>query len=329
VSAAPSHRDRPLFAIALRLAAMVMLSTMFMLIKLAGQRGVSVPEMVFWRQAMAVPLIAGWLLATGHIGLLRTRRLSSHAFRATSGTLGLVCNVTAAMLLLLSVGTTLGFTAPLFAVLITALVLRDRVGPWRWLAVVLGFVGVLIITQPVDLIGGKSGALPVAGLAAGLGAGVIIAMVSFQIRDLARTEAPIACVFWFALFGPLFAAVLLPFYGLRHEPHIWLLLVAVGLAGTLAQLLITAALRYGAVATVVVMDYTALIWATAYGYTIFGHLPPASTWLGAPLIIAAGLIITWREHHLSKRISPTSALDESAAEETFPAAPNMMREPRA
>lgn len=309
--------------------AMVMLSTMFMLIKLAGERGVSVPEMVFWRQAMAVPLIAGWLLATGRIGLLRTRRLSSHAFRATSGTLGLVCNVTAAMLLPLSVGTTLGFTAPLFAVLITALVLRDRVGPWRWLAVVLGFVGVLIITQPVDLIGGRSGALPVAGLAAGLGAGVIVAMVSFQIRDLARTEAPIACVFWFALFGSLFAAVLLPFYGQRHEPHIWLLLVAVGLAGTLAQLLITAALRYGAVATVVVMDYTALIWATAYGYTIFDHLPPASTWLGAPLIIAAGLIITWREHHLSKRISPTSALDESAAEETVPAAPNMTREPRA
>jgi len=328
VSTVPSRQDRPLLAIALRLMAMMMLSTMFMLIKLAGERGVSAPEMVFWRQAMAVPLIAGWLLATGRIGALKTRRLSSHAFRATSGTLGLVCNVTAAMLLPLSVGTTLGFTAPLFAVLITAVVLRDRVGPWRWLAVLLGFVGVLIITQPATLIGGKAGALPLAGLAAGLGAGVIVAMVSFQIRDLARTEAPIACVFWFAFFGSLFASVLLPFYGQRHPPQIWLLLVAVGLAGTLAQLLITAALRHGAVATVVVMDYTALIWATAYGYAIFDHLPPAATWLGAPLIIAAGLIITWREHHLSRRISPTSALDESAAEETVPATPDI-REPRA
>ncbi|MPS70704.1 MAG: DMT family transporter [Novosphingobium sp.] len=296
--------------------AMVMLSTMFMLVKLAGRHGVSAAEMVFWRQAMSVPLIAGWLLATGRIGQLKTRRVSSHAFRATSGTLGLVCNVTAAMLLPLPVGTTLGFTAPLFAVLITAIVLRDKVGPWRWLAVVLGFAGVLVITRP----GGETGALPLAGLAAGLGAGVIVAVVSFQIRDLARTEAPIACVFWFAFFGSLFAAVLLPFYGQSHEPRVWLLLVAVGLAGTLAQLLITAALRHGAVATVVVMDYTALIWATAYGYTIFGDLPPASTWLGAPLIIAAGLIITWREHYLSKRISPTSSLDESAIEETVPTA---------
>ncbi|WP_454797088.1 DMT family transporter [Novosphingobium lindaniclasticum] len=316
MNAALSRQDRPLLALGLRLMAMVMLSTMFMLVKLAGRHGVSAAEMVFWRQAMSVPLIAGWLLATGRIGQLKTRRVSSHAFRATSGTLGLVCNVTAAMLLPLPVGTTLGFTAPLFAVLITAIVLRDKVGPWRWLAVVLGFAGVLVITRP----GGETGALPLAGLAAGLGAGVIVAVVSFQIRDLARTEAPIACVFWFAFFGSLFAAVLLPFYGQSHEPRVWLLLVAVGLAGTLAQLLITAALRHGAVATVVVMDYTALIWATAYGYTIFGDLPPASTWLGAPLIIAAGLIITWREHYLSKRISPTSSLDESAIEETVPTA---------
>jgi drug/metabolite transporter (DMT)-like permease len=328
-SGARSHPDRPLLAITLRLMAMVMLSTMFMLVKLAGERGVSAPEMVFWRQAMAVPLIAGWLLATGRIGLLKTRRVPSHAFRALAGTLGLVCNVTAAMLLPLSVGTTLGFTAPLFAVLITALILRDRVGPWRWLAVGLGFVGVLVITQPADLLHGGIGSLPPIGLAAGLGAGVVVAIVSFQIRDLARTEAPIACVFWFAFFGSLLAAVLLPLFGRPHEAQVWLLLVAVGLAGTLAQLLITAALRHGAVATVVVMDYTALIWATVYGYTIFGHLPEASTWLGAPLIIAAGLIITWREHHLSKRISPTSALDESAAEESLVITPKMTREPGA
>jgi drug/metabolite transporter (DMT)-like permease len=301
-----------MLAITLRLMAMVMLSTMFMLVKLAGRSGVSAAEMVFWRQAMAVPLIAGGLLMTGRLPMLRTRRLGTHAARATTGTLGLVCNVTAAMLLPLPVGTTLGFTEPIFAVLITALVVRDKVGPWRWLAVVLGFLGVLVITRPDAPVQD----LPLVGLAAGLGAGVIVAVVSFQIRDLARTEEPIACVFWFAFFGSLFAAVLLPFYGRAHEPQIWLLLVAVGVTGTLAQLLITAALRHGAVATVVVMDYTALIWATTYGYTVFGDAPPPSIWFGAPLIIAAGLVITWREHVLSKRISPTSALDESAIEES-------------
>lgn len=302
-----------MLAIGLRLMAMVMLSTMFMLIRLAGQNGVSAPEMVFWRQAMAVPLMAGWLLATARLGVLKTKRLRSHAMRATTGTVGLVCNVTAAMLLPLPVGTTLGFTAPLFAVLITGTVMREHVGPWRWTAVVLGFLGVLLITRPGEQ------AIPLAGLAAGLGAGVIVAIVSFQIRDLGRTEQPVTCVFWFSFFGALFASVLLPFYGQSHEPQVWLLLVAVGLAGTLAQLLVTAALRFGAVATVVVMDYSALIWATLYERTVFGALPPASIWLGAPLIIAAGLIITWREHYLARRISPTSALDEGATEEIAPA----------
>lgn len=298
-----------MLAIGLRVGAMAMLSTMFMLVKVAGEAGVSLPELVFWRQAMSLPIILAALLLSGRLGLLATRRMGSHAMRATSGTAGLCCNISAATLLPLPVATTLGFTTPLFAVLITATVLREKVGKWRWTAVVLGFVGVLIITRPGDV------PVPALGLAAGLGAGIIVAIVSFQIRDLARTEEPIACVFWFAFYGSLFSAILLPFYAQSHGAWEWLLLVAIGLAGTLAQFLITAALRFGQVATVVVMDYTALIWSTLYGWVIWDNLPGYMTWLGAPLIVAAGLIITSREHFLSRRISPTSALDESATEE--------------
>lgn len=291
------------------MAAMAMLSTMFMLVKVAGEAGVSLPELVFWRQAMSLPIICVALLLTGRLRLLATRRMGSHARRATTGTAGLCCNIGAATLLPLPVATTLGFTTPLFAVLITALVLRETVGRWRWTAVVLGFIGVLVITRP----GGVP--VPPLGLAAGIGAGIIVAIVSFQIRDLARTEEPIACVFWFAFYGTLFSAILLPFYARPHGPQEWLLLIGIGLSGTLAQFLITAALRFGQVATVVVMDYTALIWSTLYGWSIWGHLPSWTTWAGAPLIVAAGLVITSREHFLSRRISPTSALDEGAVEE--------------
>ncbi|HUD29367.1 MAG TPA: DMT family transporter [Novosphingobium sp.] len=308
-SARPARAERPMLAIALRVGAMLMLSTMFMLVKGAGEAGVSLPELVFWRQAMSLPIIGAALLVSGKLGLLATRRMGSHAMRATSGTAGLCCNIGAATLLPLPVATTLGFTTPLFAVLITAMVLREKVGKWRWTAVVLGFIGVLVITRPGDV------PVPALGLAAGLGAGIIVAIVSFQIRDLARTEEPIACVFWFAFYGSLFSAIVLPFYARPHGAYEWLLLAGVGLSGTLAQFLITAALRFGQVATVVVMDYTALIWSTLYGWTIWGNLPSYTTWLGAPIIVLAGLIITSREHFLSRRISPTSALDESATEE--------------
>lgn len=298
-----------MLAIGLRLGAMIVLSTMFMLAKLAGQRGVSLPELIFWRQAMSVPIVFGWLLATRNLGILRTRRTANHAVRAATGTAGLCCNLGAATLLPLPESTTLGFTTPLFAVIITALVLRDKVGVWRWMAVVIGFAGVLIVAQP----GGEP--IPPLGLAFGLGAGVMIAIVSFQIRDLARTEAPISCVFWFAFYGAVIASILLPIYARPHEPRVWLILLAMGFAGTLAQILMTAALRFGQVATVVVMDYSALIWATLYGWNVWNTLPPHTTWFGAPLIITAGLIITGRERYLSRRISPTSALDAGAIEE--------------
>lgn len=301
--------DRPLLAILMRTAAMAMLSTMFMLVKYAGEKGVSPPEMIFWRQAMSLPFLIGWLLATGNLKVLRTQRIGSHARRAATGTFGLLCNISAAMLLPLAEATTLGFTAPLFAVLITAFVLKEKVGKWRWTAVVLGFVGVVMIAQP------GAANVPLLGILAGLSAGVIVAIVSFQIRDLSRTDEPMCCVFWFAFFGMLMTAVLLPFYKTPYSPEIWLLLAGVGLSGSLAQFLITVSLRHGQVATVVAMDYTSLIWATLYGWLIWDHFPPSTTWLGAPVIICAGLVIIWREHRLSRRVSPTSAIDEGATEE--------------
>ena len=107
-------------------------------------------------------------------------------------------------------------------------------------------------------------------------------------------------MFYFALFSAPMTAVALPFVMTRHGAGDWLLLFAISAFGVLGQLLLTAALRFGAVASVIVMDYSSLFWATLYGWWLFASLPPSSTWLGAPLIIAAGLVIAWREHRLSR-----------------------------
>ncbi|PEQ13451.1 transporter [Novosphingobium sp. PC22D] len=280
---------------------MMAIATMFMLVKVAGERGIAGPEVIFWRQALSVPIILAFLVSRGNLHMLRSRRVASHARRAATGMAALLCNVTAAMVLPLAEATTFGFTTPLFAVLLTPLLLRDKVGPWRWAAVVLGFGGVLVIANP-----GHEYVEPL-GVAAGLGAGLLVAVVSFQIRDLARTEPPIACVFWFALFGAAMSAVVMPVYYKPHDSTDWMLLVAIGLTGTLGQFLLTSALRFGQVASVVVMDYTSLVWATLYGWLIWDRLPSSATWLGAPAIIAAGLVITWREHRLSKAIAPLAA----------------------
>lgn len=268
---------------------------MFMLGKVAGEAGVSLPETMFWRQAVALPLLLGYLAIVGGLQRLRTQRLGAHGLRAAIGTAGMACNFGAVILLPLAESTTLGFTAPLFAVLITGWLLREHVGPWRWAAVVSGFAGVLVIAQP-----GQSH-MPLLGAAIGLVSALFNAVISFLIRNLGRTEEPVSVVFYFALFGTLAMAPIMPFIMGPHTSQQWLILLGVGLTGTVGQLFMTAALRYGTVASVIVMDYTAIVWATLYGWLIWDKLPPATTWLGAPLIVAAGLLIAWREHRLMRQ----------------------------
>ena len=72
-----------------------------------------------------------------------------------------------------------------------------------------------------------------------------------------------------------------------------------GLFGFLGQVGLTSSLRFGQVASVTVMDYTSLIWSTLFGWLVWSDLPPLTTWLGAPLIVAAGLVVLWREHKLA------------------------------
>jgi drug/metabolite transporter (DMT)-like permease len=286
--------QRPILALGLRILSAMLMATLLMLVKYAGESGVALPEIMFWRQAVSVPILLVYLAMTGGLPRLRTRRLGSHAGRAAIGMTNMVFNFGATILLPLAEATVLGFTTPLFAVVLAALVMREHIGPYRWLAVALGFAGVLVIARP----GGEP--ISALGTTLGLMAAFFIAVINYQIRDLGRTEEPISIVFYFAAFGTAMTVVALPFFITAHTGWQWLVLIATGVVGTFAQLLLAASLRFGAVASIIVMDYTQLIWATLYGWLVWDRLPPATTLFGAPLIVAAGLVIAWREHRLGR-----------------------------
>ncbi|AKH42009.1 drug/metabolite transporter (DMT)-like permease [Altererythrobacter atlanticus] len=286
---------RPLLALLIRLGAIAALSTMSALIKLASARGIQLPEIIFWRQFVTIPILLIWVLATSGLATLSTRRPGTHAARALYGLVGMILNFGAVILLPLAEATTINFSVPIFAVILSTLLLKEQVGIWRWSAVACGFAGILLITQP------GSGHIPILGAMVALGGAFMIALISIQIADLNRTEKPITIVFWFAAISTPVAAIALPFTYTPHSGFEWLLLLAIGVFGSIGQLLLTAALRFGAVASVIVMDYSALFWATLYGWMLFDMLPPASTWIGAPLIVAAGIVIAWREHLLARR----------------------------
>lgn len=289
----PSH-DRPMYALALRLVATTLFSIMLLLVKMTGERNVPLPETLFWRQFLPALGIFGWLLARGQLHRLKTQRPWVHARRAFIGGMGMFLTLGVVRILPLAEATVLGFTTPMFAVMLSVIFLRERVGIWRWSAVIAGLVGVIIIAGP------NSGSLPIWGVATGIGAAFMVALVTVQVRDLGRTEEPLTVVFYFSALSAPFLGLFLFKTGVNHDLTAWLMLAGIGLTGLFAQVAMTASLRYGSVSSVMVVDYIQLAWATLWGWLIFDHMPPASTWLGAPVIIGASLLIVWREHHLGK-----------------------------
>lgn len=286
---------RPLLALGLRLLTALTLSTMAMLVKLAGTRGVHLFELIFWRQAITVGVIVALMAMLGRLSEIRTQRFPAHARRAIYGIIGMGFVYGAVILLPLAEATTLSFTTPIFAVLLAMVLFREKIGWYRWSAVLLGFAGVAIVMQP-----GSSGMVDPLGVTIGLVAAFMVALISFQIQDLNTTETPYGIIFWFtALTAPL-AALALPLVMTGHDALTWAIIVAMALCGATAQVLLTSSLRFGSAATILLMDYTSLIWAVLFGWWVFDRLPPTALWIGAPLIIAAGLLVAWREHRLGK-----------------------------
>ena len=289
-------RPRPMLAIGLRLITAVVFATMGMFVKLAGEHGVHLVEMVFWRQFITLILITAGVALFGKLASLRTKRLKSHAGRAAMGGIGMFFVYGSVLLLPLAEATTLSYTAPFFAVVIAVTMFGEKVGLYRSAAVLIGFAGVLVIMQP----GSGSQEISVLGIFVALIAAALVAMISFQVQDLNKTESPWTIIFWFTAISTPFLLVALPFFASAHTTEAWGLLMAVALTGALAQILLTTSLRFGSAGVILLIDYTSLLWATWYGFSVFDRAPPTTLWLGAPLIIGAGLLIAWRERQLAK-----------------------------
>jgi len=287
---ARTHADRPLFAIGLRLGAMLMLAATYALGKLLVERDVALVEIVFYRQLFALPIVTAWLLMTLGPVFAPRAPLRTHATRTLLGLVGMLLNFGAVALLPLAEATSIGFTMPIFATILSALVLKEKTGLHRWSAVGLGFVGVVIMAHP------ESANLASPGLAVALAGALLTALVAIVLRDLGRTEAAPVIVFWFTLLSLPPLALLMLWWAKAHDPMTWALILALGCAGGGAQLLMTAALKWGPVSIVIPMDYSQMIWATWAGWLLWASWPAPSTWAGAALIAASGLYIAWREH---------------------------------
>jgi len=289
-----------LLGIGLRIAAATCFGIMAACIKLGYEHGVSTTELVFYRFTFGLPPLMAWIAWSGNYGAWRTRRPAAHLRRALAGLGAMVLAFSALDYLPLAESATIGFVAPLFAVMLSALLLKEPVGRHRWSAVAIGFVGVLIVMRPsIDV--------PAVGFLLALAAALGVAIVTILIRDIGRTEGTQTIVLWFSLISIPLVGLLMPFKASNHDALTWAILIGLGLFGGIAQLFLTASLRFAPVAVIVPFDYIQLLWAVLLGWALWETQPPATTWIGAAIIVASGLYTILREQRLgraSKRAAP-------------------------
>jgi drug/metabolite transporter (DMT)-like permease len=284
-------------AIGLRLTSVALFAGMNVLIKLAEARGAAFAELLFYRQFGAAVLVGGVVAGGPGLASLRTARIGAHVLRTAIGLVAMTLTFSTLILLPLAEATTIGFSMPIFATVLGALILHEPTGWRRWAAVLAGFVGIVIVTQP------GSGHIPVLGVLTGLVAAFCTASVSILLRTIGKTEPALTTVFWFSALSLLPLGIAYAPAVRAHDPATWAVLLGIGVIGGFGQMAMTASLARGAVSRVVPMDYTALLWATLLGWLVFDRLPVPATWLGAPVIVASGLYIVWREHR--RRVQET------------------------
>lgn len=290
---------KPTLGIALKLGATLAFSVMYATIKLAGH--IPVGEVIFFRAFFAlVPLFAFSVYTVGPVAVVKTAHPFLHIARSMAGVSSMFLNFTALMMLPLADITAFGFVMPIFAVILAALFLRERVGPYRWSAVAMGFAGVLVMLSPHGGIASIAahGFSTGAGLA--LGGALLSAVVVILIRQMHATERGETIVFYFMATCAAVGALTMLWDSAALSPMQATWLVLCGVLGGIGQICMTFSYRYAEPSLLAPFDYSAMIWAVALGYAVFAEVPEPLVMAGAALVIAAGLFIVWRERQLHR-----------------------------
>jgi drug/metabolite transporter (DMT)-like permease len=209
------------------------------------------------------------------------------------GVIGLFVTFYAFKLMPMADTTALLFTSSLFIPLLGVIFLRESVGPYRWLAIVAGFVGVVFMANP-------TGEVYVLGIVTALGAAMLHATLQIILRYLGPYESPETISFYFFAIGILIAALPMPWVATRPSLADVPLLLGVGLSGTGAQWLLSIAYRHARAAIVTVFNYSSIVWSTLFGWLIWNDWPLPNVMLGATIVIASNLLMIWRESRLGR-----------------------------
>ena len=264
----------------------------------------SVFQILFFRNLLALPIIIPIALAVGGPRSLLTNRIPLHLLRISISMTSHLCLFIGLGTLALVDVSGIQFTAPLMVTALAALVLREHVGAWRWIAVLVGFAGVMVMAPP-------TGAFNPAVLIVLFGTLCYAGMV-ITTRILVRTDPVGTIALYQALVGTAVGLVALPWVWTTPSVSDFLVLVLVGFLAGFAQLCLVGALKVAPPPVLAPLDYTVMLWAVGFDVILWHTVPSFQVLSGAAIIAAAGLFIAHREtaffHSLWRALSEQISL---------------------
>jgi len=295
----PPDTARPLVGIALKVASTIVFTAMATLIKLASDR-YPIGELTFFRSFFALIPVLLWVGYRGQFpSVFYTTRIGSHLVRSIAGAAAMFCGFTALSMLPIADATAIGYAAPLLTVVFAVLLLGEKVHIYRWSAVFVGLLGVLVILSDYVVPGSaEAGEHSVIGAAFAIGGAVFGALAATQVRSLVRFEGAATIVVYFSLFTALFSLATLPFGWVMPDLEDFALLVLAGIFGGLGQVFLTQSYRFGDASLIAPFDYTSMLWSLIVSVIVFATWPSPIVLIGAGIVVAAGLFVIWREHRL-------------------------------
>lgn len=249
-------------------------------------------EIVFFRLAFAFPFVLPLLIKNG-FGQLKSGRMGMHFVRSLMGWMNMVCMFWALSLIPMSQVTALSFAGPLFAAFLAIVFLGEKAKLRRWLALLVGSAGAMIVLRP----GYTEWSLGILlAIIMAMGIGVVIVL----LRSLSRTERPEAVILYLSLFStPLALIMALPDW-VWPQGWDWLLLALLGMTATFAQYALVKAYGFAEATAVLPFDFARLLFVAALDFVWFGVIPDIFIWIGGTLILASSVYIAHRERVRAK-----------------------------
>lgn len=290
----------PLRGILLKIASVAVFVGMQTCIKAAGP-DIPAGQIAFYRSAFAIVPILLYLTYQGDLrSAFYTRNPFGHVKRGVIGIVSMGFGFYGLVHLPLPDSIAIGYAMPLIAVVFAAVFLKESVRFYRWSAVLVGMVGVLIITWPKLTLFSESGLGSTAamGAAAVLMSATLGAAAMLQVRQLVREEKTATIVLYFSLIASLLSAITWAFgWSVLAWSSLGLLAMA-GFLGGIAQILLTESYRHADVSTIAPFEYTSILLGSVIAYVLFGDIPTLNTLAGTAIVASAGIFIIYREHQL-------------------------------